>query len=138
MIVCHNLNQKNFDFPPPPANGTNLLVLFVGLLQGSRYVHEEFFIIYVANNFAIIWFNAASVTIFSSSISINDSEQRCFGVSHNLRMNYVQVDKHQLGTSRYIKRVVGDEFLRCESAMDMTGSFLADMVARSISYTFET
>ena len=85
----------------------------------------------------MIWFNAASVTVFHSSISINDSDQQCFVVTHKLKMNYVQVDKHNLGSTRYIKRVVGDEFLRCESAMDMSGSFLADMVARSISYTFE-
>ena len=86
----------------------------------------------------MIWFNAAHVTVFHSSISINDSEQRCFGVTHNLIMDYIQVDKHHLGSSRDIDRVVGNEVLRCESAMDMTGFFIADMVARSISYTFET
>ena len=86
----------------------------------------------------MIWFNAAHVTVFHSSISINDSEQRCFGVTHNLIMDYIQVDKHHLGSSRDIDRVVGDEVLRCESALDMIGFFIADMVARSISYTFET
>ena len=88
-------------------------------------------------NFAMIWFNAANVTNFHLSISINDSEQRCFGVNHNLIMYYTQVDKQYLGSSRDINRVVGNEVLRCESAMDMTGFFIADMVARSISYTFE-
>ena len=86
----------------------------------------------------MIWFNAANVTVFHSSISINDSEQWCFGVTHNLIMDYIQVDKHHLGSSRDINRVVGNEFLRCESAMDMTGLFIADIVALSISHTFET
>ena len=69
----------------------------------------------------MIWFNAAGVTGSHTSISINDSKQKCFGVTHILIMNYVQVDKHLLGSSRDINRVVGDEVLRCESAMDMTG-----------------
>ena len=86
----------------------------------------------------MIRFNAANVTVFHSSISINDSEKRCFGVTHNLIMDYIQVDKHQLGSSRDINRVVGNEVLRCESALDMIGFFIADMVASSISYTFET
>ena len=42
------------------------------------------------------------------------------------------------GSSRDINRVVGDEVLLCESAMDMIGFFIADMVTLSISYTFET
>ena len=86
----------------------------------------------------MIWFNAANVTVFHSSISINVSEQRCFGVTHNLIMDYIQVDKHHLGSSRDIDRVVGNEVLRCESAMDMTGFYIADMVAPFISYSFET
>ena len=86
----------------------------------------------------MIWFNAANVTVFHSSISINDSEQWCFDVTHNLMMDYIQVDKHQLIFSSDINRVVGNEVLRCESAMDMTEFFIADMVAHSKSYTFET
>ena len=86
----------------------------------------------------MVWFKAASVTIFHTSISINDPKPRCFGVTHNLIMNYVQVDKHQLGSSREINRVVADEVLWCESALDKAGFFKADMVARSISHTFET
>ena len=86
----------------------------------------------------MIWFNAANVTVFHSSISLDDSEQQCFGVAHNLILDYIQVDIHHLGSTRDINRIVGNEILRCESAMDMTGFSIADMVARSISYTFET
>ena len=85
----------------------------------------------------MILFNAANVTVFHSSISINDSEQRCFDITHNLILNYIQVDKHQLCSSRDINKVVVKVVLRCEGARDMTEFFIADMVARSISYTFE-
>ena len=50
-----------------------------------------------------------------------------------MKMNYVQLDKYHLGSSGDINRVVGDEVLGCESAMDLTGFFKADMVTRSIS-----
>ena len=86
----------------------------------------------------MIWFDAANVTIFHSSISINDSEQPCFGVSHNLIKKYIHVDKHHLGSSSDINRVVGNEVLRCESAMDLTGLLIAHMLLRFIFYTSET
>ena len=43
-------------------------------------------------------------------------------VNHNLIMDYIEVDKYHLGSSRDINRLVGKEVLRCESAMDMTDS----------------
>ena len=91
------------------------------------------FLFYVAKNFAMYRFNAAGVTVFHTSFSIKDSKQGCFGFTHNMKMNYVQLDKYHLGSSGDINRVVGDEVLGCESAMDLTGFFKADMVTRSIS-----
>ena len=85
----------------------------------------------------MIWFNAASLIVIHLSVSTNDSKERCFGVTHNQIMNYVHVVKH-LGSSREINSVVGDEVLWCETAMDMTSFFIANMVAHSISYNFKT